>query len=367
MGFQVQKTGNTYRLTYQDLKTARRNISKKSREAMAAGFRPDMTYEQARERVNQLRSQAALQREIGKEIRQRAKLEKGKLYRTAYLTDSDAAEFWEKWGTKKRMNPSHWTAVQKAIATVAIDPSDWFELSHKFYEHFVASGYSPAYVKKIKQYLNLYGYFYTKKYNKPWKDLDRPDGHWKSKMAGKYSSRIGGREDGSSEPISPELLESKRAQLTEHEYNWILISVWFGLRPEEVDQLLNDDPNLWKYEGGYLRVFQTKLQKRGVPISKCWKFIPTSLFPQQKAALEVIRSKNFKRPVGKTGKKFREVFGKGYSAYGGRNNFVPMLRAEGYDKETCSEWMGHLSIKTTEKFYEGPKKPFYRPPVKKVA
>jgi integrase len=165
------------------------------------------------------------------------------------------------------------------------------------------------------------------------------------------------------------MLRDVRLKIKKEHYNWIYISVAFGLRPREVENLRLKNDNLWRIQHDsefkyVLHVFQEKLYERGITKEKCWKYIPCVMEEQIKV-IEIIQNTEFKKPIGAGAKGFRHIFGGGFTAYGGRKNFVDMLRDLGYDLETVSKWAGHLSVKTTEASYSKNTGVFYRPPVNK--
>jgi hypothetical protein len=80
-------------------------------------------------------------------------------------------------------------------------------------------------------------------------------------------------------------------------FNWISLSIWFGLRPRELDNLI--DLSSWSVETlGNSReivwVFQTKLIV--LPPDDPCKPIPV-VSEEQKTPLEILRVLNFKRPL----------------------------------------------------------------------
>ena len=87
----------------------------------------------------------------------------------------------------------------------------------------------------------------------------------------------------------------------EENYNWLLVSIWFGLRPIEIDNLKSPQGKLWDLveESGYmvLKVYQSKLSN--LDRDKRWKYVPC-LFPEQENLIELIQEGNFKRPLSKT-------------------------------------------------------------------
>lgn len=348
MPYYVQKNGSTYRLTWRKGNEKPRNVSKESDEAIKAGFRPDMTLEQAQIRAKQLQAESWVELKAKQAARAKAVLERYAKLRSAFLTDEDAFQFEREYLGEYKIRRPHWNTMQRIIVDVGIHPSQWHKQKSKLYDQFRLKRCSANYAKKLLRYLNLWGYFLCEKQNKAWMKVDGLDGVWRNKLE---RARHPG---GASLPLTPKMLEDAKKDIAEEHYNWLFISVWFGLRPEEVDQLRMKRGKLWDLKtdselGFILEVYQTKLEKRGVKEEHCWKAIPT-LFPEQLKAVEIIQSQNFKRPAGKGGKFMRHVFGNGYSLYAGRNNFSGMLRDRGRTQEERKHWMGHLSVSTTEQY-----------------
>lgn len=153
-----------------------------------------------------------------------------------------------------------------------------------------------------------------------------------------------------SQPLTPAKLESVKDKLIPEQYNWLLLSVWFGLRPEEVEGLhvekrFRVDFHI-KKKIKVLHVYQTKLQ--GISEDKRWKAIPI-IFPEQEACIDIIAEGNFKKPLYKT---MRKHIGKGISLYGGRKGFVDLMLSLDQKIENISIWLGHKDISTTWKHYK---------------
>lgn len=75
--------------------------------------------------------------------------------------------------------------------------------------------------------------------------------------------------------------------------------------------------------------------------------------PEQELSLNIIESREFKRPLVKT---MREYFGKGISLYGGRKGFTDLMLSKGNSLESISIWMGHSTIGHTWKSYKDRRK-----------
>lgn len=151
-------------------------------------------------------------------------------------------------------------------------------------------------------------------------------------------------------PLTPEKLQKAKDKLLPDQFNWLFLSIWLGLRPEEVDMLAQ--PKKFKVEKNskmkvtVLFVYQSKLQS--ISESKRWKAIP--LFrEEQKKCLKIIESKAFKRPLNKT---VRKHVGRGITLYGGRKGFVDLMLSLGQRLENISMWLGHKDISTTWQHYK---------------
>ena len=151
----------------------------------------------------------------------------------------------------------------------------------------------------------------------------------------------------------PEILTSTSGKINQPNFNWLFISVWLGLRPQEIDNL--HDKNLWKLEipvqgRKILWVFQTKIV--ALPLEDRWKPIPI-LFEEQEFAIRIIESENFKRPLIKT---MRKYFGFEIDLYGGRKGFSDLMLSRGQALENISIWMGHSTLARTWVSYKNKKR-----------
>lgn len=368
MGYFIQKSGKkSWQLIWRYGRERARNIQKGSHEALRLGFHKDLTFEQARALSRRLRAEDRVKRRTrDREARAYEQQEWRAQVRSAFLTDEDAELFEQLYLEENKIRPAHWSTMQKIIVGTEIHPSEWFERKSRVYEQFLKLRCSYGYAKKLLRYLNLWGYFVCKKHMRAWLPVPGMDGNWRNRL------EAARRPGGASLPLSPQMLEDKKAAMTKEHYRWLFVSVWFGLRPEEVDALNKSNEERWYItenpEFGYvLSVFQKKLYDRGVLPEDCWKHIPT-VFKEQRTAIEYIKEGALVRPRGAGGKFMRTHFGPGYSHYAGRNYFSGLLREAGYDLETRKHWLGHLSIKTTEAYDRKTQRGnvFYRVPVKKT-
>lgn len=249
---------------------------------------------------------------------------------------------------------SHFNFIQKMCIKLKLEPKDYKESSKKIYKYFIEQKISVNYSARIISLLNRWGLFVSRKRNSFYEEVPVPRGREQSAIADAQKTKrgteteLGVRQE--SLPLTPEKLEKAKKFLIPEQYNWLKLSIWFGLRPEEVDMLADEKKYRLEYnlknKIHVLHVYQSKLQS--VAEDKRWKKIPI-VFDQQQECLEIISSGMFKRPLHKTVRKYA---GKGITLYGGRKNFVDMMMEKGQKLEDISLWLGHASIETTWAHYK---------------
>jgi hypothetical protein len=319
------------------------------------GFSPEMPLEDIRGRARQLNAQIRLKNLETRTTRIHERLAKEKKTLDAYLSPKDVALFeseilFERVGSNdflaRNKIESHWRQAKRIISRTKIDPQDWFELRHRFYDDFAHRQISPAYVKKILRVLNLWGRWHCRKYRRFYEPIPFPRGHEKERIADRYHDKPGASRE--SLPLEPVALETARSNLATPAYHWLCISLWFGLRPKEVDSLqFKKNYRIEQHEGKQiLFVYQTKLT--AIAREKRWKYIPC-LYPEQEKALEMVQSQMFKRPLPKT---VQSRFGERYNLYAGRKAFEHEMTKRGHRLEDISLWLGHQSIERTWKNYK---------------
>ena len=70
---------------------------------------------------------------------------------------------------------------------------------------------------------------------------------------------------------------------------------------------------------------------------------------EQRNALEIIASQQFRRPLIKT---MRKNFGEGVTLYAGRKGFVDLMLSKKQAFENISVWMGHSTLQRTWESYK---------------
>jgi len=323
------------------------------------GFLPSMTVDEARARRDQLNAQEEMRRRAVKRRAIDERLAEEELTQTAFLSPIDTAEFEEKYVFSRipveqrgrhKVN-SYWRAAKRVICAVKLPPNEWFALKHIFYDHFSAQKMSPSYVRKLLQLINLYGFFLATKRGLPFLQIPAPRGREAQRIADAYFDK---NEDGLvSAPLDPKKLEAAKSNFKPAQYNWLYLTVWFGLRPLEADNVKNPKHTKIVRTGKRveLHVYQSKL--RSVPRPKRWKVIPC-LHPAQLKGIEIIATQNVERPLNKT---IRAHIDDAITGYGGRKNFVDMMLDLGHKLETIAQWMGHSSIERTWRSYKDRQRP----------
>ena len=322
---------------------------------ISLGFGPQMNHDQARIRATQLNAQLELKRQEERRQRIEAQIELLQLKTVAVMPEIFKEEFETKYIYSRFTDPrwqrrflTDWRAAQRMLLEVTLDPLEWHDESHRFYDYFRQNKFSLSYIKKIILVTNLWGHFLSRKLGQPFLRIPLPRGKEKAQLLDAYFEKQG-KSHNQSDPITVEQLEAAKESLRVPHYNWLFLSVWLGLRPQEVDQLKKGDHvRLERDQNNILTlwVFQTKLTS--VPRRYRWKLIPI-IFPEQHDAIAILRSGDFKRPLVKT---IRNQFGQFTTLYGGRKGFTDLMLGKNQDLVHVSQWMGHSSIDRTWRTYK---------------
>jgi hypothetical protein len=241
-----------------------------------------------------------------------------------------------------------WRAAQKTIVKVGIEPTNWFYHQDYFYDSFCENQYSVGYIQSILGMINLWGHFITRKLCQPFSPIRYPKGYERQRLLEAFYQKKSHHRV-PSQSITPEHLAMIEGRINIKNFNWLCISIWFGLRPQEIDQL--NQASMWKIEilptgRKILWVFQTKII--ALPPEDRWKPIPI-IFDEQHFALKMILDKNFKRPLTKT---IQKHIGPGHDTYGGRKGFVDLMLSKNQSLENISIWMGHSTLGRTWRSYK---------------
>lgn len=307
------------------------------------GVSSSLTFEQAKERCDSLNAQEHLKRvqEKRNDISKRIQIEE--LKQSAFLPKSLVDRFES--GLESDKTQSHWRAAKRVICSLQIEPQDWSFYKDKFYKEFVKMGYGYSYCQKVLILLNKWGGFVSRERRSYFEPIPFPKYRDKEVIIDAHGQSY------ESKPLTPELLLSTESRFRVDNYNWLYLSLWLGLRPNEVDRLKEQGSKYtWYLEDNVIWVYQSKL----VGISKDKRVKPIPLkYNEQSTCISIIESKNFKRPLGKT---LQRHLGDGYTLYAGRKGFTDLMLSRGNGLEAVSQWLGHSSIETTWKVYKYKKK-----------
>jgi hypothetical protein len=355
MGYQVPKHHNkrgwkVLHVSYKEGERVYRGV--REDEYAQLGINISMTREEAKKTLEPFNSKEELARHEKRRNRIEDRLKTQRLTQEAFLPAELIAEFER---TKLDLNKpklrSYWNRAREILAEVRLEPKDWDDNVKMFYDAFVKRRMSPNYVRQVLPLLNAWGKFVAKKQQTYFVPLPTMrGGHYKN-VAEAYFEKEHTAGNKASAPLTPMHLEGKRSQLQPEHYRWLALSVWFGLRPVEVDLLSKPSgPRTWwidEHKGKkVLWVYQTKL--KGIHPDKRVKYIP-AILEEQTLALTYI-GQEIKRPLQKT---IKRVFGDKITLYGGRKGFTELMKHYGQSFENTSAWLGHTSVvRTYQSYYD---------------
>lgn len=353
--FYVQKRSTVktgWRLMKEEYQDGKKKQSAVPKIAWATlGFSDSMTLEQARDRARTLNKLNTIERREAQAVSKIAeRVERDRLHHSAFVPE-DQNQLFLKWlddnvtggeAHKERVR-IHWTTAKKMIIKLRLTPEHYAGNKKQFYRYLAAQEYSLDYAKKLLRLVNMYGKFTARLTGRYFEEIPPPKGHDREMINDAYLDAP--EYLGPSEALTPSLLQEVRESLKPDQYRWLHCSVWFGLRPSELDQLIEDrQRRYWRVEPGevdVLWVYQPKLTSK--PREKRWKPIPI-LFKEQMEALETIFQGSAQKPLTKTLK--RHLDGN-FTLYAGRKGFVDLMLDRGQRLEDIAQWMGHSSIQMT--------------------
>lgn len=363
MGYVVRKLNvksRAWKIQYQTRVGGRMQTRDvKDDELRERGWRPDMSIDEARQIRDSHNASLELQRVAKKREVIAGRVHESRLKLRAHFSPTDLAEFETRdlfrhvksGSVAWRKKQIHWDAGTAVIVELALPIEDWFQEAERFYDYFLQKEWSPSYSQKILDLINRWGRFVSRRRKLYFEPIPRPSGRNLDALSDAHYDRH--KEKHTSRPLTPSLLEkAKRGLNNIAQYNWLFLTVWFGLRPLEVDSLKKPPGDRsWKLEPEYLQVYQTKLHGKGLSPEDRLKRIPIGL-PEHKQGVLIIQSGQFERPLAKT---IRKHCGAGITTYGGRKGFTDLMLSKGRSIEEIALWMGHRSIEMTWKRYKGRK------------
>lgn len=238
-----------------------------------------------------------------------------------------------------------WRVVKELLLTLNLPLEEVFRSPELIYQKLADDQRSLGYTKKIIRVLNAWGDFQTPRLL----PIAKPSGYERERINDAFVLKCNARgtQTVSNAMTVGLLAKARRSKMRRHNYRWLFVAFYLGLRPNEVDSL--SDPT--KFEilevsgRTVFKVYQSKLTK--LRAADRWKLIPVEL-PQQRIALKYVQVGGLKRPSPTTIQKY---LGKGVWTYAGRKGFTNLVMEGGYDLKAASIMLGHKSITTTEKHY----------------
>lgn len=334
---------------YQDGKTLKSTVPRTAYSEL--GFRMDMTIDEARLRAKSINALSTSERQKAHTVRQIAlRVEEDSLSHSIFFPAEINDKFveWIDDNVASKKARAHWAAVKKMLLVLKLEPENYAYNKKRLYKYLAAQEYSMDYSTKLLRILNHFGQFMCRFTGKYYDKVPAPRGHDREMINDAYLDSP--TYFGPSEALSPTLLQEIQADLIPGQYRWLYCSIWFGLRPSELDQIAEDrQQKHWRIEHGetdVLWVYQPKLTSK--PRPKRWKPIPI-LFNEQKEALSYLLEGHLDKPLTKTIKRYTEDQ---ITLYGGRKGFVDLMMDRGQKLEDISQWLGHTTIEMTWKKYK---------------
>jgi integrase len=327
----------------------------KEAEYAALGIKTSMTCEEANGRLKQLNLDEDRKRHETRRNAIHERLAKESKLECEHLPKAFADKFEAEFLAAKYLdNPAqlkkvqiHWRTAKRIIRAVNKPLSEWGRKPEPFYGYFQKEKVSWEYAKKLLRILNDWGYFMADESGLTFRPIPAPPARARERIRDAYFEAGKSKE---SLPLTPKMLERARSNLLPEHANWIMIAIWFGLRPGEVKSL-KDKTGKKFYMGvqegkKVVWIYQSKLTN--LAREKRFKPIPI-LYPEQEVVLKLIAEGNFKKPLAKTVAKH---FGERVNCYGPRKGFVDLMMGLGQQLQNISAWMGHQSLLTTQRFYK---------------
>lgn len=362
MSYVLTRLRNGWRLRAKD-GTRWRHVPQGSLEARELGLSPSLSFEDAQTRLTSHRAEEKLHAARLRGLDARVKKEA--LVQSAWLPVDIVREFVEHVVPDENVPMRHWNAVQRLIAEVNLDPSEWRFRKKNVWAWFVEKRYSPDYAWRLIRVANLYQALYCARRQKAWSDLPMPSGPALVEIRIANRKERQGRQE--TFPLTLELLKTAARSLPVAEYSWLAVSLWFGLRVEEMKRLVPEEQGTsWYVDRNdprfpVLWVKQWKLVREGLPEEEAWKAIP-ACEQDQVACLPSIEQGSLKMPYHR---KLKTLVHERLSLRSGRAYFVTLMHGLGYKEQLCSKWLGHRSLSTTRSHYERTRTVYYEQPDRK--
>lgn len=226
---------------------------------------------------------------------------------------------------------------------------------NRLYQRLAESYYSLGYVNIIIRSLNKYVEFQNLRSGMQFfSKFGMPNGSMRALIQKSNKLNKTGKAHAVA-PLTEELLYSLKSQMKRSHWHYLHVSLWLGLRPSEIDLILQSTPETLpmimkeaQLENGIhvIKIYQSKLASKCQTEDKCWKLIPL-LTSQQFASVQFLKERSIQKPHLVT---LQRRFPSG-GFYSGRKGFAALMIKNGWTMELISTSLGHANFKMTEAFY----------------
>ncbi len=359
MGYTARKIKNNIYIYHESYKPRTQKIVPRD-NYIHLGFSNSMSLEEAKIRCKELNIEDQIERTNIKKTQTLERIRKQKLSYVAFLPHTRVERFISELEADYSDNPERlnnvkklWSSASKIITTLKLDFTKFFDNRNLVYNYFKNEAYSPDYIKKLIWIINKWGEFSARQVSAYYKDIPKLPSTAKQIILDKRQ----GKDDikRAADLITFKELKNLRTsfknQELEMQWNWMFVAFSFGLRPTECDWLLSQPHTPIEYDKQnkcqVLKIYQSKLTS--VDHKDRFKVIPVYL-ENQKEALKLIESKNFKRPLNKT---LKRIFDHNVQTYSPRKSFTDFMLENKFQLEDISIFLGHRSIDMTWRHYKG--------------
>lgn len=255
-----------------------------------------------------------------------------------------------------------WLIAKDILLRLEVPPYDWGWQPELFWRKFQSKGWSLGYVRRLVFYINAWGEFYCKRTGKQWTPIPKPNGTERSRIQLRHFEK---RSQKPTAEMTLDHLKRAELKLSPPQIATLKVAFWCGLRKEELDFVLNNEPSndTWYVDQdrrGFhvFHLFQDKLRRKGIDPRLCWKAVPL-VEPEQEEIIPTLQQKAFQRiPLSV----LKRDIGVSLTNRSARKGFSVEMEARGYVRECVNEWLGHVGTSTAAKSYRNRRLAMYSPP-----
>ena len=272
--YYVRKRKSGYAVYHQSFHKGKKTDTMVERLAYPElGFRPDWTFEQARERCSILNKEKTLTQAKAREAASRVlELQSSNeiLFPQERVSEFQKRLENENEGSELHLKKlgSHFLKIQKICTDLKLLPHQYKDNEKLVYKWFAKNKVSLDYAQKLIGLMNRWGYFFSKADGRFFETIAPIKGISRENIREAHEGKTGVRTE--SESITPELLSKYKSKLSDENYKFLFVLIWFGLRPKELVDLSKLEIKTNDDQMKFLVVYQSKL----VSIEKSKRFKP---------------------------------------------------------------------------------------------